>query len=533
MGVSSTALFTAADRFLGVLLVADPSQNLFSENWTEGNLYTISGIVDKLGSFACTAISFVGFFIVIFSILKNAFSGLYVVNPNFWDKVDEVKKAAITGGQNAIQSMGGQNGNQVAQKLGGMFTFILGMIPNVRALTDFDDDVDAASIDKKQYFMKSIPLLVAQILIGMLIFFGYPSKIANWIGTGATHALSVVLNNVDPIAFIEGFSDNFVQYNLTTDGSVDKAEQNVNAAVKEGVAVIRTKYTDMTKESTQSVAYEMEAILLQAFREQSVHDILGATEGYVYSIKASYSPTIPTPSSAYTKVNAVDANMYVAVATDGRRSYRLWIPTTSLSHGSTMSASTDCIVFSIEATPAAVSNVSTSHMVVFGGISTTPTISGGQAKVAINGLRFGKENGEVSGTLGSTVSVNVLNSKGEVIGSYTAKIVGQGGVASNSQTANLTFNQADWTAISGFLSSGGGGVAVDVVLAGSWNCAYTSQNSVHTWIVDKLRLSTSGTVGYALTGWTDYRDSDPEGNISLTSPVTQISDVPNRTSGSN
>lgn len=528
MGTLFSMLSSFQARILPVLLVADPSQNLFSENWTEGNLYTISGLVDKLGALACTVISFVGFFIVIFSILKNAFSGLYVVNPNFWDKVDEVKKAAITGGQNAIQSLGGQNGNQITQKLGGAFTFVLGLIPNVRALTDFDDDVDAATIDKKQYFMKSIPLLVVQILIGMLIFFGYPSKIANWIGTGATHALSVVLNNADPIAFIEGFSDNFVQYNLTTDGSVDRAEQNVNAAVKEGVAVIRTKYTDMTKESTQSVAYEMETALLEAFtKDQSVKDILGATEGYVYSIKATYSPNVPVPSDTFKKVDAVSQNLYVAIATDGRRSYRMWIPTTSLSHGSTMSAANDCIVWTIDATPAAVSNISTSHMVVFGGIQTTATISGGQARVSINGIKFGRENGEVSGTLGSTVAVNVIKSNGEVMASYTAKIVGQGGIASGSQSANLTFNQADWTAIQNYLSDTGGAAGIDVVLSGSWNCSYTANSSVNTWVVDKLRLTkTNSTVSYSLTGWTDYKDSTSESeSASFSGAVTNASDV--------
>ena len=138
----------------------DAGKDLFSEAWTEGNLYTVNGIVEKLGAFACWVISIVGFGIVIFSILKNAMSGLYVVNPNFWDRVDEVKKQAVGGVSGTIQEATGKTGNVAAQKLGGFLVFMLGLIPNIRALTDFDD---GAPVDKKQYFMHSIPLLVVQI----------------------------------------------------------------------------------------------------------------------------------------------------------------------------------------------------------------------------------------------------------------------------------------------------------------------------------------------------------------------------------
>ncbi|MBR3600621.1 MAG: hypothetical protein IKL53_12225, partial [Lachnospiraceae bacterium] len=78
------------------------SQNLFDKAWTEGNLYEIQPVVNVLGTFACWVISIVGFGIVIFSILKNAFSGLYVVNPAFWDKVSDVKAQAVTGAQKTI-----------------------------------------------------------------------------------------------------------------------------------------------------------------------------------------------------------------------------------------------------------------------------------------------------------------------------------------------------------------------------------------------------------------------------------------------
>ena len=206
-------------RFMLLTATVNAGQDLFSKAWTEGNLYRIQGLVSKLGSFAGTVISIVGFGIVIFSILKNAMSGLYVVNPTFWDKVDDIKSQAIAGMQGTIGELAGSvrgNGNYAAQKVGGIFTFMLGLIPNIKALTDFDD---GAPVDKKQYFMKSIPLLIAQIFIGMMIFFGYPAKIAEWIGSGATYAVAAVINNVDPIEVVQGINQKFTIYNLSNDGS--------------------------------------------------------------------------------------------------------------------------------------------------------------------------------------------------------------------------------------------------------------------------------------------------------------------------
>ena len=313
------------DSLLMLFVVAtmgtDAGTNLFDEAWTTGNLYSINWFTSKLGGFAGIVISVVGFGIVIFSILKNAMSGLYVVNPAFWDKVDELKTQAVggikSGIDSAVSAVPGK-GNAVAGKLGGLLTFLLGLVPNIRALTDFED---GAEVDKKQYFTKSILLLIAQIFIGMLIFFGYPAKIANWIGSGATYAINAVITNVDPVQVVAKFSDSFTTYTLATDGTQDPWEKNINKMAGSMVSAVGTKYNDMSKDVTQDVALNIEAKLLDDWKGDSIRDVLGASEGYQYSVSTSIQTVAPSVSSAYKQVGPI----YQAQATNGTFSFKYWI----------------------------------------------------------------------------------------------------------------------------------------------------------------------------------------------------------------
>ena len=47
-------------NFMLLTASVDASKDLFNEAWTEGNLYSINGIVEKLGTFSCWVISIVG-----------------------------------------------------------------------------------------------------------------------------------------------------------------------------------------------------------------------------------------------------------------------------------------------------------------------------------------------------------------------------------------------------------------------------------------------------------------------------------------
>lgn len=67
-------------------------QNLFNSDYTQGNLAEIEPAHQAIGKLAVIVISFIGFAIVIATIVKNALMGLYAVSPKIWDRVDEAKE---------------------------------------------------------------------------------------------------------------------------------------------------------------------------------------------------------------------------------------------------------------------------------------------------------------------------------------------------------------------------------------------------------------------------------------------------------
>lgn len=477
----------------GILLTADPSKNLFSETWTEGNLYQINGLVEKLGGFACTVISIVGFGIVIFSILKNALSGLYVVNPNFWDKVDEVKMGALKGINGEISNFGQKSGNVGVQKIGSAMSFILQYLPNVKSFTDFDDEDGVP--DKKQYFMKSIPLLIAQIFIGMLIFFGFPAKIANWIGTGATHALTAVLNNYDPVTIVTGISDSFIQYQLSTDGSTDPWEKNINEMASQAVSIMHTRYSDMDKEVVQEYAYNIESHLLDRMNINDVQEVLGATQGYVYSTNVIINGTNPGFSQAYKEIGN---NVRKATATNGTVSFKYICPVSTLvtdAKSTTVDFTNDFFVWTINATPVAVTNVSTSNFIICGG---TSAITGGSYNktantysMKISGPTWGKDYGRLSGSLGTTVNVTVYDSSNASLYSTTASIQSQTVNANEGDGLYLVFNGNEKAALTGLSTAD----YFEITMSGKWQTSAKNSAGVDTVLsINGMRLKINSSV---------------------------------------
>ena len=502
------------DSLLMLFVVAtmgvDAGTNLFDDAWTTGSLYSINDVVSKLGDFASIAISVVGFGIVIFSILKNAMSGLYVVNPTFWDKVDELKNQTVdlakSGIEGAARAVPGK-GNAAAQKLGGFLTFLLELVPNVRALTDFDD---GAEVDKKQYFTKSLLLLVAQIFIGMLIFFGYPAKIANWVGSGATYALNAVLTNVDPVQVIAKFSDSFTVYTLSTDGTQDPWEQNINKMASSMVSAVGTKYNDMSKDVTQDVALNIEAKLLDDWKADSIRDILGASEGYQYSINTAIQTVAPSVSSAYKQVGSI----YQAQATNGTFSFKYWISAKEfIGDHSRKVGDNDYMVWTVTATPVAIANVSDAGVIVFANMNTTSTERNTTLTYTINGFTVGNGDTDIKGAVGRVITVTTVASDGTAMSSYNATIQTASVNNTSNATPMLSFSTSDKSKLNNEING----------VNGSEKCAYLKLSLVGDWSkvvkdsagkasttvrITEIRLTpgSSSRIEYGLSTWTDITD---------------------------
>lgn len=490
----------------------DPATDLFSGDWTRGNLFEIQGLVNILGGVAVVVISAVGFGIVIFSILKNAISGLYVVNPPFWDKVSQLKEDAVNGATGLVNDTIGKSNNVIAKKMGGLLTTILGYIPNIKALTDFDES-DGECVDKKQYFIKSIPLLVVQIFIGTLIFMGYPTKIASFIGTGGTYVIDAVINNNDPIELVQRISDGIIVYSLATDGSQDPFEVNINKFTRDVLKVVQTKYNDMVKESTQNVALTIENNISQAFSDESVRDVLGADQGYNFTSSAIYTTITPVPSGGFKEISE---NLHASQATNGTITYRYYINGTDLNSGSTLVSASDWFVLSITCTPEAISNASTASMIAFGGFGTSPTIEGtdsasAQIKLPITGLTFGngEQFSEIKGTLGKQLTVDAVGSDGMIIESFQAKMNSASIGQTTNISASLYFSATEKERLTSALNQC---AYLKVNLTGTWTKDAKDGTATTTIPVTELRLVKGNTsVSYALTTWTDVDATTTEG----------------------
>lgn len=226
--------------------------DLFNVEWTTGNLSmpVVETIAKYLGVFAAAVISIVGFGIVWATILKNAMHGLYAVAPKFWDRVDEVKKAGLRDAGNKIS--GGNN--EVMKLLGSVTGVLLSLLPNVKAMTDFDGEV----LDAKAYFMKAIPLMCVNIFVGVFIFFGYPSQVAQKCSEFGTGLFDVVLTNVDPSAWVQSLPDKLAVLKFSTDGSMNELDKHINKISKK-VANAYVGAVDMTKEKRLEAALAIEA----------------------------------------------------------------------------------------------------------------------------------------------------------------------------------------------------------------------------------------------------------------------------------
>lgn len=543
-------------NFMPVLLTAttgatEASQDLFNSAWTTGNLFKIQGVVNFLGNIAVWVISAVGFGIVIFSILKNALSGLYVVNPPFWDKVDQIKQDMAQGVGNAVGGIGGNGQNRAsgaAKKLGGALTIILGYIPNVRALTDFDDS-DGDVPDKKQYFIKSIPLLIAQIFIGCLIFMGYPTKIAAWIGNGGMYAIDAVLNNVDPVETVQKLSNKVMIYNLSTDGTQDPWEKAMNDGARKLLAVVQTKYTDMKKQPTQTVALEIESKLMQAFDDETIKNILGAGQGYAINMSAITSEIMPTTSNSYQQTGPT-GEVYVAQATNGAYSYRYYLNGTNLSSGSTLSGPNDWFILNITATPVAIANVANSSLIAFGGFDGSAVEVAAQSnslKIPVRGITVGKGPNDIKGTLGQTMVVDFVATSGSgedakiiTLGSYQASLQSAQVGQTNGAAPSLIFSASAKEQIGNCLDSklpngdsapGGATFAyMRVNLVGSWTKDITSDtnaNSTTTLRLQEIRLvADKSTSSYALATWPKVNDSTTWGVDNFNQKTLLEADMP-------
>lgn len=391
-------------NYLNLLCVMLSSQDLFADAWTEGNLNSINWLTSNLGSFAGMIISAVGFCIVIFSILKNAISGLYVVNPNLWDKVDELKKASagewnhgnVSGGwiQNASGSanLGNDKANAAFAKIGGAAGFLIALLPNVRELTDFQEGED---IDKKQYFTKSIIAMIFQIFIGVLIFFGYPTQFASWVGSFGTAAIDMVITNVDPIATLNMVADKTSNLQWIY---AEAEKPSYHYYVREGAQSAYTSVVgvnnDMQAGPRQLLANELENWLAESC--MSYMETIGASDGYQTSVASAYVTQAPVIPDGATPISVINGGGYSTTSKSGTVTIKVWRSVGSFNTGSTEVGQTDYVAVTYTCSKTALKVTSTVYANAHFTTGAAVMTGSKQLKIELNGIPYAQ-----GGSIGS------------------------------------------------------------------------------------------------------------------------------------
>lgn len=154
--------------------------------------------VDKIGGLVdegfVAFISFVSFFIISAACLRSVLAGAYCVFPKFWDKVDEAHKAHESITISSIQSYF-TGGGWKNTSSGSITQFLLGCLPNVKVLTDFENAQDP---DYKQYFMRAIPQCVLAVFMGVFIYNGYYRDVMTVTSQFGSNITLSALRNVKP-----------------------------------------------------------------------------------------------------------------------------------------------------------------------------------------------------------------------------------------------------------------------------------------------------------------------------------------------
>jgi len=178
--------------------VGNAVSDIMNDKRFKGAISSIEWLTSRVDHWFTVIITATAFFIISAALLKNTCAAAYVSNHKFWDKVAEAHEKS-----DALSLAGIKDyftGKQFMQTSAtGFKDFFLGIIPNIKALTDFDD----ADIEPKAYFMKAIPQMLGCVIIGVFIYNGYYRDTAATVGSFGSEICNRVFASVDPATFVD------------------------------------------------------------------------------------------------------------------------------------------------------------------------------------------------------------------------------------------------------------------------------------------------------------------------------------------
>jgi hypothetical protein len=291
------------------------SQDILSNPMFQGTQDSIAWIMNWTQSGFGIVISTVAFLIILVAILKNVMAGLYCTYPKFFDKVDAVHRE--NEGIGWITAIQGLKTNAASINGGSVMKFFLGIMPNIKALTDFED----TQVAPKDYFMRAIPAGIAAICIGAFIYNGHYRDLAAQVTDFGSEVLSRTLLSFDPIKAYDDITASAGRPEFSTDKATDKKSMLINQISVETYKKIIGEYPDVKdKIAKAALARHIEEFVDGAFTGDAGAEAGKLAENEDWTVSVEVAKV--TGTHDYSKVNKYDS-------TQNRYTYRFETPMSS------------------------------------------------------------------------------------------------------------------------------------------------------------------------------------------------------------
>lgn len=217
----------------------DAINDILNNGRYEGAMSSIAGLTAVFDTFSVAFISFVAFMIISVAIWRNVLAGAYAAFPKFFDQVHEAHTevadvsfySRITGIKQSLQNA----------SMSSIKKFIMQFIPDVKSLTDFEDE----TIEPKTYFTKALLQMILVVMVGIFIYNGYYRDTTVVVAKFASTIFERTLLNVDPIEIYDRILATSGTPDFSTDNAQDTKNKRINKLSKAAYKAIVSKYTDI------------------------------------------------------------------------------------------------------------------------------------------------------------------------------------------------------------------------------------------------------------------------------------------------
>lgn len=248
----------------------------------EGAISSIEWLTDYIDVGFGMAITLVAFLIILVAMFKNVLAAAYCAYPKFWNKVNDAhtknKDAGII--KQIQEAANGMKGGTQSVTVG---EIIMGVLPDIKAMTDFEAD----TLSPKTYFMKAIPQMIVCVIIGAFIYNGYYRDVTSKVVDVGSTLLQRTLLECDPVAMYDQFTGSAGRPVFTSDNATDSRTQLQNKIATSVYTSIIGTYTDIkSADAKRTLADECDRLADSVLNGISTDD--------TFTDDAKWKPTLTT-----------------------------------------------------------------------------------------------------------------------------------------------------------------------------------------------------------------------------------------------